>query len=157
MERKKQRITVGAIIQIPLKDDFFTYGRILESKIAFYDARTREEMPIEAILKSPILFIVPVEDAVITHGYWQKVSKAIPIEDNLKKENLPPMFRQSTLKPERIELVYFDRFEKATPEQCTGLERWAVWNLEGIEQRLHDFYGNKENYYEKVDKEIVVS
>jgi len=96
MERKKQRITVGAIIQIPL-------------------------------------------------------------EDNLKKENLPPMFRQSTLKPERIELVYFDRFEKATPEQCTGLERWAVWNLEGIEQRLNDFYENKENFYEKVDKEIVAN
>ena len=53
------------------------------------------------------------------------------------------MFRQDIIS-KKFELVYPDRFEPATAEQCKGLEEWAVWTAEGIEHRLNEHFAKKE-------------
>lgn len=131
---KRQQRTLGAIVKIPLEGDYFGYARILETKIAIYDIFTKENLSESEILSKPILLIFAVFDNVITKGYWEKISKAIPLEENLKNENLPPMFKREAF-TKKLELVYSDRFEPATEEQCNGLERWSVWTAQGIEKR----------------------
>jgi hypothetical protein len=152
---KKQQRTIGAIVKIPLEGDYFGYGRILETKIAIYDIFTKESLPETEILSKRILLIVAVFDKVITKGYWEKISKSIPLEENLKNENLPPMFKQDIF-TKKYQLVYPDRFEPATEEQCKGLERWSVWTAEGIENRLIAHYTNKEpkNEIPTLEKEL---
>jgi len=140
---KRQQRTTGAIIRIPLVDNFHSYGRILENDVAFYDIYTQDDLPKNEILKKPILFIVPVYDSVITKGYWQKISSAIPLESHLQKSELPPMYKKEIGHPEKVQLVYFDRFESATLEDCKDLEVWAVWTAEGIEKRLNQYFKKK--------------
>lgn len=82
------------------------------------------------------------------------ISPVISLENHLQNVNLPPMFRQDVVNPLKLQLVFADRLEIATPAQCEGLERWAIWTAEGIERRLRDFYDGKENYYVGLDKEI---
>ena len=102
-ELKRQRRTVGAVVKIPLEDGFYTYGRILEDKVAFYDIYTEEDKSIEEILESPVLFITAVYNSVITKGFWPKVSKAIPLEDELIET--PPKFRQDPLNIDSYSII----------------------------------------------------
>ncbi len=157
MMLKKQQRTIGAIVKIPLEKDYFTYARILETKIAIYDTYTQEDLTEKEILSKPILFIVAVFDSAITKGHWKKISKAIPLEDNLKNENLPPMFKQDIF-TKKLELVYYDRFEPATEEECNGLERWSVWTAEGIEKRIIAYYTSTkaENKIPTLEKELQI-
>ncbi len=139
---KRQQRTVGAIVKIPLANGYHSYARILEDELAFYDIYTQKEESEAYILSCPLLFIAMIFDDVITKGYWEKVSKAIPLETHLQAENLPLMYRQDII-TKKFELVYLDRLEPATEEQCKGLEEWAVWTAEGIEHRLLAYYTKK--------------
>lgn len=157
MERilKRQQRTVGAIVKIPLEKGYFGYARILETKIAIYDTYTQEDLTENEILLKPILLIVAVFDNAITKGRWEKISKAIPLETKLKNEALPPMFKQDIF-TKKLELVYYNRFEPATENECKGLERWSVWTAEGIEKRIIAYYTNKEveNGIPNLEKEL---
>ena len=56
MARKQKRI-VGAFLKIPLDEVNHSYGRVLEEAVfAFYDAKTREELPLIEVQAKPILF-----------------------------------------------------------------------------------------------------
>lgn len=147
MERKvgKQQRTIGALIKIPLKGGYHTYGRILKDDIAFYDIRIKEDIAIEEIVKQPILFITTVYDDAIKKGYWEKISKAIALEDNLIE--CPPKYTQDVLNPNKYSIVYPDRQVEATKEQCIGLEFWSVWTHADIEKRLNDHFANTANPY----------
>ncbi len=139
---KRQQRTVGTIVKIPLANGYHSYARILEDDLAFYDIYTKQDESEAYILALPILFVAMVFDDIITKGYWEKVSKAIPIEEKLKPENLPLMYRQDIF-TKKFELVYLDRLEPATAEQCKGLEEWAVWTAQGIEHRLNEHFTKK--------------
>jgi len=108
---------------------------------------------LEEILKKEILFILPVNDYAITKGFWQKISKAIPLEPHLERLALTPMFWQNPIRPNHFRLVYSDKIVEASAKECVGLERWAVWTPESIEQRLRDYYEGKENFYVQRNKE----
>jgi len=141
---KRQQRTIGAIVKIPLENGFYSYARILEDELAFYDIYTQKEENEEYIIAQPILLFAAVFDNVITKGHWEKISKAIPLEDSLLSENLPPKYKQDIF-TKKCQLVYPDRFEPATEEQCKDLERWSVWTAEGIEHRLEKHFVSKKN------------
>ncbi len=139
---KRQQRTVGAIVKIPLENGYHSYARILEDELAFYNIYTQQDESEEYILSQSILFVAAVFDDIITKGYWEKIGKSIPLETNLLSENLPPKFKQDIF-TKKCQLVYPDRFEPATEEQCKGLERWSVWTAEGIANRLLAHYTKK--------------
>ena len=151
---KRQQRTVGAIVRVPLENGYRSYARILEDELAFYDIYTQKEESEAYILSCPILFITMVFDDIITKGYWEKVSKAIPLEEKLQAENLPLMYRQDII-TKKFELVYLDRLEPATEEQCKGLEQWSVWTAEGIEHRLNEYFTKQKEKVVIEDMELV--
>ena len=142
MERqfKRQQLTAGAIVKIPLENGYHTYARIL---MAFYDIYTKKEIPINGIIEKNILFITCVYNYTITKGYWLKIGKKLPLEDNLI--NTLVKYTQDALNPSRYELIYSKKTVPTTKEEIQGLEYWAVWPPEAMEMRLINHFTGKSN------------
>jgi Immunity protein 26 len=152
MERhlKRQQRTVGAIVRVPLAENRHTYARILESRFAFYDAYSQEELSIEDILKKPILFLALVYDTAVTQGYWLKISKAIPLEEALKSPNLPPVFIRDVLNPSFYQIMNTDgSLRTATAKECEGLESFSAWSHSAMEERLNAHYSARKNEFDQ--------
>jgi len=140
---KRQQRTVGAIVKIPLENDFWTYARILEVKMAFYDAKTNQDLEISEIVQKPVLFFATVYDSAITKGFWEKIGKKLPLENHLL--DLPPIYRQDILNPKRFWIHHKNQVLEVDREACLGLEVMATWNYENIEKRLNDHYAKRPN------------
>lgn len=145
MERKlkRQQRIIGAVVKIPLENGFHSYARILEDECAFYDIHAKEDIEIEHITNNKILFWATVYDIVITKGYWLKVGKKLPLEKRLL--NMPPIYTQDILNPDRFTIYDNNGQHPATKEECVGLEYFRVWTHTSIEKRLSDHYAGKEN------------
>src|ERR1700749_4026879 len=97
MPNKKKRIRriEGSVIAIPLSDGTFGYGRLLrEPLIAFYNLRSKEILPAEAVLSSPIAFTLLVMNQPITDGDWPVIGKA-PLSQELLND--PLFFKKDTI------------------------------------------------------------
>jgi hypothetical protein len=89
-----QKRTVGDIVKIPLGDGLHSYARVLpEASLAFYDARSSEDLPIEEVIRRPVLFIIAVMNHAIKKGRWPVVGH-IQLNDRLQS---PPKFIQEPL------------------------------------------------------------
>ena len=143
---KKQQRTVGAIFRISLQNAF-VYGRILDDEMAFYDALVENELSENQILSLPVLCVLTVSDYAITRAYWQKISKSIPLEKHLQKDQLPPKYlydgkNYRIVKPDDI--LENDQIGTITSlENCKNLEYWAIWTPENVEKRLLEYFFGK--------------
>lgn len=151
---KRQKETIGSIVEIDLKNGNYTYAQLLENGTVFFDYLSKEPLKnLEILNNSKILFIVTVYKDVITHGYWLKVGK-LPIRKEF--EVLPMKFIQDGL-DSKIFRLYDPNTGKmlsATKEECKGLERAAVWEADAIENRIKDYYEGNENFYVNEDLKI---
>ena len=150
---KRQKETIGSILEIKLEDKFYTYAQILDGGTAFFDYKTSTPLKDLSILNNvSILFIVTVYKDVITHGIWMKVGK-IPIREELKI--LPLKFIHHKDENPEFELYNPNTGEiiPSTKEACKGLEVSAVHEAHHIEERLNDHFEGRVNAYrqEKLD------
>lgn len=128
-----QRITIGSIYAIPLRDNTFAYAKqFKDATIAIYKYRSKtlEKKP----LLNDIDFFVAVYDDVLKSGIWPKI-------DNLQFESEddawpPPRYIQDKLNPDSYSIYYKGIIQKAAKEQCIGLEAAMVWDKEHIIDRL---------------------
>ena len=152
---KRQRRTVGAIVEIDLENSYFSYARILEdASFAIYDIYSADRISnIHDIVNRPVLFIVAVYNDVITRGKWLKVG-SIPLEKELRV--LPMKFVQDALHPSRFSF-YNPNTGEMTPtnkENCKGLERAAVWDAHHVEDRIRDHYAGQPCIWLREDLEL---
>ncbi len=145
---KRQKVTIGAILEINIEDQYYTYAQILEKgNCAFFDFRTHEKIDDFSVLeKSSILFIVAIYKDIITQGHWIKVGK-LPIRKSL--EILPMKFIQDTLQPNIFEF-YNPNTGEITPakkKEIVNLERAAVWEASHVEERIRDHYNGVPNIW----------
>jgi hypothetical protein len=154
MKTNKQQRTIGAIVKIPLEKGFYGYGRILEgTSFAFYDLRSKEEInDLSKIVSSPILFIISVSNYAVTDGRWAKIGK-LPLEKTFAI--LPPRYTQDLLSPNKFKIIYSDgTVKETTKKECSGLERFAVWQPQHVEERLSDYFaGRKSRHLEQMNPE----
>ncbi len=146
MERKlkRQQRTVGSIVKIPLDDGYHTYARVLEVRTAVYDCRTKIDLPVEEIVKSPVLFCVSVWDRIVTQGYWLKVGKVLPIEPHLLEWAKKPYYTEDTFTG-KYTLYQGSTIRPATREEIIGVESFTIWDYRNIEDRINDHYANRFN------------
>src|SRR5437016_334016 len=138
---KVQKRTVGDIVRISLGDGSLTYARVLDDALfAFYNCRVAKELPIERIIASAILFIIPVMDNAVKQGRWVVVGHA-PLDNSL--QNPPPRFIQDTLREDRFSIYEKGKIRPATKEECRGLECEAVWEATHAEDRLRDHFAGR--------------
>lgn len=120
------------------------YARILKTRLAFYDIRTKKDLLPEKIIEKPILFISVVYDIAITKGFWLKIGKKLPLEQHLQ-QNLP--LYTEDLSTGKYLIYENGKQVIATKEQIKDLESYTVWSHEGIEKRLNDYYANRKNNF----------
>jgi Immunity protein 26 len=133
----------GSFLRIPLADGTFAYGRVLElPHDAFYEYRTEvPDSDLERIALKPVLFKIAVrhkEKSSWEHIGWRA------LEEQLKQPVVQFMqdlgdFRRCTI----FDTVGNSR--SAEPQECAGLERSAVWEERGVEERLLDTFMGRPN------------
>lgn len=138
---KKQRITIGAILEINIENNYYVYAQILgNANYAFFDYRTTSQLKDFTVLfDKPVLFIASVYNDIITQGHWLKVGN-LELRNDFKV--LPMKFIQDALNPDSFELYDPNTGESkpSTKEQIKGLERAAVWEANHIVDRIRDYY-----------------
>ncbi len=141
---KNIKYRIGDIIKITLEDGSLCFGRILEEPlIAFYEVKTDVLLPIDEIIRSPVLFKLWVMNYAITSGRWEIIGNR-EIDNNLKEP--VSFFKQDPISNEIC--LYLNSEEiPTTREQCKGLDRAAVWNPEHVEDRLRDHYSGVPNQW----------
>jgi|688.fasta_scaffold221658_2 hypothetical protein len=152
---KKQRITVGSILEIYIEKEYYTYAQILgKAGYAFFDYKTKDKLnDYSILLDKPILFITSVYNDVITQGHWLKVG-SLEIRKDLQEQ--PMQFIQDAIHPDRFEFYDPNTGESrpATKEKIKGLERASVWEANHIEDRIRDYYNGVPCVWLKDDIEL---
>lgn len=137
----------GAFVQVRLPDGTFGYGRVLEPpNIAFYNYRTNEpSSDLRTIASQPVLFRLAVR--ILNSKNWQHIGK-----EELNGEVAQPVVKYTQDIIDFRKCVIWDSVgneRTATPEECIGLERSAVWESHGVEERLLDTFLGRPNNEEQ--------
>ena len=144
---KRQQITKGSILEIPIDKEYYVYAQILfNANYVFFDYKTTVPLTDFTPLKTaPILFIVALYADVVNRGQWLKVGK-MDIRDECQvlslkyiKDVIDGSFR--LYDPNTGEM------RDAAKEECRGLEVAAVWEGYAIEERIRDHYNGVENIH----------
>lgn len=140
---KNKIYKTGTFLRIPLSDGTFAYGRQLEEPFtAFYNHRTRDPSDdLDTIEKKPVLFRQVVR--VRGSDKWN----AIGIR-KLEGEVTEPVIAFHQEIGDYRKCTIFDNLgneRSATPEECIGLEKEAVWDAHHIEERLLDTFEGRPN------------
>lgn len=146
MSRGKRRGAPGDIVRIDIGDGRHTYGVLLtDPYMAVYDLPTidDDEPPGPAdVLGRPVLFIVAVYDRAIGLD-WPVVGR-VPAGSTVP--TVPERFTQDLFNLQRCKIIDVDgNMRPATPEECVGLERAAVWEVEHVAERIRDHYAGRTN------------
>jgi hypothetical protein len=140
---KRQKRTLGDVVLIDLGDGLYGYARTLEEALyAFYDCHTKQVLPVDEIVRRPVLFQVAVMDHAVKSGRW-KVLGNVALDGALL--NPPARFIQDPLRPDQFSLYEKGRTRPATRAEAVGLERAAVWEPSHVEDRLRDHYAGRKN------------
>jgi hypothetical protein len=127
----------GTFLRIPLSDGSFGYGRLLEAPLAaFYDYRTAEpSADLDVLTSRPVLFTVGVRRRQ-GRDHWEAIGKR-PLAGKLAEPVV--QFLQDLGNPRSCKIFDTAGMERdVTPEECVGVERAAVWESSGVEERLLD-------------------
>lgn len=136
----------GTFVRIPLADGSFGYGRVLANPyMAFYSYRTTEpSSDLDEIEAQPVLFSQAV--SLFKYDRWANIGHRA-----LEGEVAKPVLRFMQDLGDFRRCVIYDSEggqREATPEECIGLERAAVWDPHHIEQRLLDTFEGRPNVAE---------
>ncbi len=133
----------GSFLRIPLADGTFSYGRVLKlPHDAYYDYRTdTPDADLDRIASKPILFKIMVRH--MEERPWEFIGWR-ELEEQFSQPIVQFMqdignFRDCTI----FDTVGNSR--RAEPQECVGLERSAVWEEVGVEQRLLDTFMERPN------------
>jgi hypothetical protein len=141
--RRRAKWREGDVVAIALGDGHWGFARVLKSPLmAFYEVRSREQPPIEDVVRASVLFKVWVMHRAVRDGIWPVIGN-VPIEASLREE---PRFFKVDPFTKKLKLHSDDGRDKpATREQVAGLECAAVWDPEHIVERLNDHFAQRPN------------
>jgi hypothetical protein len=143
---KRQRFEPGAVLRVGLDDGTQTYARMLSHRpyLAVYDARRADDdVDVEQVVRSPVLFVVAVSAAAYRSGRWRRVGSVPLLAADVA---IPEFFVQDIFDPQQCQVVdHLGHARAATLQECVGLERAAVWAAEHIEERVRDHYQDRPN------------
>ena len=139
MAKKKIQRHPGNLVAIPLGDNTYGYGIVLnEPLIAFVNMKSDGICSIEKVSAAPIAFTILVMNYAITDGLWPVIG-SVSIPKELLEE--PLFFKKDRITGKLV--VYRDSTAEETPatlEECSKLECAAVWEPSHVVDRLRDHF-----------------
>ncbi|MBK0867696.1 hypothetical protein INP57_12820 [Saccharopolyspora sp. HNM0986] len=147
MSMKRISFSPGKLFEVPAGDDDHAFGLMLEKSPywAFYNRQANFD---EAGRPTDDpMFIVAVAKSAYSSGKWGEPIRQLP---NQALPPIPRFFRQD---PISGNCDIFDpsggsdEGTSATPEDCIGLERYAVWSAEHVVSRIADTYAGRPNSF----------
>jgi hypothetical protein len=139
------QFTPGALFRISAGQEFAYALMLAESPyIAFYPAHTSFEADGEPT--SQPLFVVAVTREAYSTGKW---GKPVRILSPGKVIPIPRFFWQNVTSKGACRILdpAAHRTFTASPDECIGLEREAVWDDVHIESRIIDAYAGRPNIW----------
>jgi hypothetical protein len=139
----RQRFEPGAVLRIDLDEHRHTYARMLSDHpyLAIYDAVTEADLAADEAVARPVLYVLAVADHALRR--WPKVGEVPLVRSPVA---IPEFFMQDMFDPRRCQIMdYQGNTRPASPAECVGLERAAVWDAEHVEQRLRDHLAGRDN------------
>jgi hypothetical protein len=139
------QFTPGALFRISAGQEFACALMLAEFPyIAFYPADANFETDGEPI--SQPLFVVAVTRGAYSTGKWGRPVRVLPPD---KVIPIPRFFWQNVTGNGACRILdpVAHRTFTASPDECIGLERQAVWDDVHIESRIIDAYAGRPNIY----------
>lgn len=138
----RKKAPIGAVLQIKLGDNSYAHARALQGGVvAFYDKESK--MPIDATkaISANVAFKVWVMDSAFKLKHWSIIGE-IPLEPYLLQET--KFYKQDAIS--KSFYIYDEHNDiPVTWEECSGLEKAAIWSAEHIEDRLRDYFAGVPN------------
>ena len=135
----RQRWVRGAVVAVPLDDRHYIYAQMLDfPEYAFFDCRTLDKLSAREAVALPVLFRLWVTASGHSQGRWRKVGTAsvspalqVPVR----------RFNQDMLRPQDIRLTLDGcNGPLVSPAECEGFECAAIWDAQGVEDRVRSHY-----------------
>jgi len=143
----------GTFVRIPLAGGLYGYGRLRQfPHVSFYDFHTSEPISdLDQIASKPILFTLAAHKSVL--DTWEIIGQR-PLEEGIARPF--ERFMQDLTNYSNCKIMdEAGHARVATPEECIGLERVAVWESNHIEDRLLDtFLGRANKWVESLQVKL---
>lgn len=140
---KRNKLTSGTILKVPLKNNSFTYARVLNFyDIGIYDFKLKQDLGLEDILSGKILFSVKVDFNDLIFVGWPIVGFA-QLEEELQHSKywLPEIGH-----PDKCKLMVDDIIHYNIPaSEANNLEYGIRWSPYDIIDRINDHHDGKPN------------
>lgn len=137
---KRQKNTVGSIVEISIEGNYYVYAQILPwGLFAFFDYRSK--VPIKdfsCLLDAPVLFRLCIYRYVVAKGLWKKVGK-LPIRLDINTSKYEYIYDDLSKEFSKYNYVTGE-ITPSTKEEVRGLECAAVWGENHVEDRIRDYY-----------------
>jgi Immunity protein 26 len=127
---------VGSFVAIPLNGEY-GFGRVArEARIACYDVKASNILPIAQVKRAPVLFVVGVHFDAYASGRWQIIGKE-PLEPPLAQS--VKFFRQDVATG-AVDIYVEGTFQPYAGEDLSKMERLASWDENHVEDRLRNHF-----------------
>jgi hypothetical protein len=141
----------GSVVLIDLGQGFGAVGRTLKPPLfEFFDLflAIDNDIDLTEVARARVLFRIDVMNAAVQSGRW-KVVGALPLSEQ-ERNRREVFFKQSPMtgalslySEDPVSGTVCER--PATLDECTSLERAAVWSAEHVEDRLRDHFAGRPN------------
>jgi len=127
----KVKYEVGDIVMIPVSDDLFVFGRLLQdASIAIYSFVSQGLVDVFQLESEEVLFDPGVFDTNIANGEW-KIIGNIPFRD--ADDSWPtPKYIQDVINPNKYRVYYKGDMQPAKKQYVEGLEKQVVYRPEEL-------------------------
>jgi hypothetical protein len=134
---RRIRYAMGDVVQIPLSDGRFAFGRVLnDAAIAVYAIVSRETKPVEEVVGSEIAFCVGVFDTAIRDGSWPIIGSCAFQND--EDSWPPPTFVQDVIDPRKYSICEKGEVRPASAKEVRGLEPAQIYKPEHLVERIEE-------------------
>lgn len=132
MPKRKIKPKLGDVVQIPLPDGTYAYGRVFkDTGLAIYKETSKS--PNIPPKTEEYRFVVGFNGGAVETGEWPVVDhRPFADEDSAWP---PPKFIKDSING-TYETYHKGQMHAATEEQCKGLEEASVWNANHIVDRI---------------------
>ncbi|KZN60871.1 Imm26 family immunity protein [Pseudoalteromonas luteoviolacea] len=132
---KRVKFKIGDIVKVPVVDNLFVYGRILnDASIEIYNKVFDELVDVNELKGLGVLFDCGIFSTAIKNGEWEIIGH-IPFEN--EEDSWPkPKFIQDIINREKFCIYYKGERVQASKDEIINMDEQAMYKPEQLVERI---------------------